>query len=45
MSEKAKEQYELLLDILDLCEIYYDEQEFEDRKDEYIAYFEEIGNV
>ena len=39
MSEKAKEQYELLLDILELCEIYYDEQEFEDRKDEYIAYY------
>ena len=38
MSEKAKKQYELLLDILGLCEIYYDEQEFEDRKEEYIAY-------
>ena len=39
MSEKAKEQYELLLDILGLCEIYYDEQEFEDRKEEYTAYW------
>ena len=36
-SDKAKEQYELLLDILDLCEIYYDEQELEDMKYEYIA--------
>ena len=29
MSEKTKEQYELLYAILDLCTIYYDEKEFE----------------
>ena len=38
MSKKAKEQYELLLELLDLCEIYYDEQEFEDKKNEYCEY-------
>lgn len=28
-SDKAKEQYELLYDILGLCEIYYDKAELE----------------